>query len=923
MPKSQKTATSSGTTDTQTDILADSSESSPTPRSVSLTLILKGTPSGSEEHNLLAYFNGILILSGKWHNDEVLESESLPLINLKEPIFQTMIANTPLILLLRALGGKPAKDPDPLNHPDNRAGACIDLFPLLIGEQKILITAPLVSVQTGERTNCSVIVRAISLGKMDDKQVPLVLTMISVHCLPVAKDNTFYISAIGLNEVHNPIAINFNLSLSSANAEKIVFAAVSTAGNAANTAMNVHTKDKFVPNDLQLQDTEQCRSFYWNAIRRVLVDPESLRERLSSPFMIEVAGVPRTGKIDVRGRYMGVVDARVLLEPGQIGVTVCSKLVQYNEANTPDNIGPLLDLPPMSAKASARDTDPSVVDEFGHTAYAVIRLDLTEAIIPKSKLENLYEIMGFLLPEKTDIPLKKSRSDSVQDDLGIDARTIRKEGGALAVHKELSGLACKGMIPMNQGIKRTAANRLLMRVRSLLKNFPPGDCSYLDYQDTVTGQHAASRRAVTASFAPQTPAPRLPSIAAAARCRIAGDTRIADIHLETCFKVPEYYATALISKVLRLLEDGNEDDAKNHLYEALDSLPRNRYLLWIFGGLEFDRKEFSYVAGAALRIAVKGEYSDGTANSIGWAALHTFHHYNGNIYAAFVAAMKMRKNFALPVEWDQIIVRWTEANGEEEIYWIPETVSSDNPFLIAAAFFLCLRCYRFSEKLLQCVENGCASRGSNSIKYQVCPDVYYLRAASLILRHDYNHAMEMIIKAINKFGPTPKMSQMRATCLARIRNWDNDCDKALLEAERAGSDLCSSLLYSAALSDFKLDPMAALQRAARAHKQNPSGHTALLIGRIYVALDKQWFAERWISAAVNTEPLLADGWAMLALLAMYERNIDKARVMLRTARQAGPVSPDIEIEVSKVMEMVEVDRLPDFLVKHLCFCDHD
>lgn len=920
-PKSVKTS-SSRTTDI---LLLETSADSQTPRNLDLTLILKGTPPGPGEYYFYAYFNRVTLIAGKWSHNDIFESEMMPVLNLDDPEVQEMIANTPLVLILRFAGGKGTKELDPLAHPDNRAGASVDLFPLILGEQKTMVTAPLVSVNTGERyADCSVIVRAVSEGTKDNNLVPLMLTMISVHCLPPAKDNTFYVSAIGLNELHEPKAINFNLSLSTENAEKIVFAAVSTAGYAANTAINVHSDDKFIPDDLKCHNKKTCRSFYWNAMKRVLVDPELLYERLSSPFMIEIAGVPRTGKIDIRGRYMGIVDARVLLEPGQMSVTVCSKLVLYNENNTLDNIGPLLDLPPTSAK-SARDVDAKITDEFDHSTYAVIRFDLTESLVPKSKLEGLYYMMGFLPPGDANVLSNDTGSDSVQCD-PVDAPTIRKEAGALAVHKELSGLACKGMIPMTQGIKRTAANRLLMRVRVMLKSFPPGECSYLDYQDTVTGQHASSRRAVTASFAPQPPPPRLPNKNAASRCRIAGDNRIADIHLETSLKVPNH-PSVLISKILRCLEERDDAEAKIYLLEALKILTTNRYLLWIFGGIQFDQgPECSDRAGAALRIAVKGDYSDGTANAIGWAALHTFHHFHGNICAAHVAAKKMRKAFSLPVDWDLIINRWTETSGEEEVYWIPEVISSDNPLLIAAAFFLCLRCFRFSEKLLNCVEQECASYGVGTeyVKTKISPDVYYLRAASLILRRSYSSAMEKIQEAVDKFGPTPKISQMRVTCLACIRKWmwDEECSKALLEAENAGSVLCSSLLFSAALSELKTDPDTALQKAARAHKKNPSGHTSLLLGRIYAALGKQWFAERWLAVAVNTEPLLADGWAMLALLAMYDRNLNKARAMLRTARQAGPVSPDIEKELKRVMEKVGLDQLPDILVANLCLCDH-
>lgn len=898
----------------------DTNDSFATPRSMSLTLVLNGSPPGPGEFNFFAMFNGIIILEARWSDGTVLDAESLH-IDLKDPYFQKAIADKPLLFLLRAVGGKGTKDPDPLSHPENRAGASVDLFPLILGEEEVFITANMVLITTGEITDCFVEVRAISLGTKDESIIPLQLTMISAHCLPLAKEGTVYLSAIGLNEVHKPKAINFHMSLSTPKAEKIVWASVNTAGYAANTAMSVPTEDMFIPNDLQPQNTDICRSVYWNAMKRVLVDPNSFFERLSSPFLIEVAGVPRTGKIDIRGRYMGLVDAKVLLEPGQMSVTVCAKLLFFTEANTTEHGGALLELPPVSAKASARETE-FILDEYGHNAYAVIRFDLMESLAANSKLAALYETIGYPLPEGPVAPIDHLDTDTAPEESIIDVRRVRKEGGALAVHKELSGLACKGAIPMTQGIKRTAANRLLMRVRAMLKSFPPGECSYIDWQDTVTGQHAASRRAVTASFAPQPPPPRLPGKVAAARCRIAGDTRIADKHIKTNLKVAGSHPRSLISKTLRCLEERNDVDAKNYLIEALNSQSRNRYLLWILGGIEFDQEETADIAGAALRIAVKGEYSDGTANAIGWAALHAFHHSKGNVHAAFVAAKKMRKAFSLPTEWNKILERWTDTSGEEEIYWIPGVIASDNPILIAAAFFLCLRCYKLCERLLQCVEQDCAVRGSVKLKCKICPDVYYLRAASQILRRQFDSAMEMTLEGIKRFGPSPIMAQMRVTCLTCIRNWDRECDLALREAEKAGSELSPALLYRAALSKFKSDPKVAMQRVARAHKVSPSAYTALLIGRIYVKLGDEWLAERWLAAAVKTEPLLSDGWAMLSLLAMYEKNLDKAKIMLRTARQVGPVSPDIDEEVRKLMDIVQLDQMPDFLVKNICFCEH-
>ncbi|XP_021185363.3 uncharacterized protein LOC110372733 [Helicoverpa armigera] len=927
MTRKSKTSPSKTVSPTTADMLSytletNTNESVMSNHCMSLSLVLEGTPPGSGELTLLAIFNGLVVLEGKWNDKAVLESSSLPMI-LNDAHTQTMITCSPLVLLLRGSGGKASKDPDPFTHPENRAGASVDLFPLLIGETEVIVASQLVLIQSGELTNCWVNVHAVSPDKQELGLVPLVLTMMSAHCLPVPKDGTVYLSAIGLNDIHTPKAINFKMSLSNPSAQKIVFAEVSTAGYAANTAMNVINDDKFIPDDLTPRDKKTCRACYWNAMQRVLVDAELLQQRLATSFMIEVAGVGRGGKTDVRGRYMGLVDARVLLEPGQMGVTVCSKLLLFNETNTPDNVGALLDLPPTSAKASARADADNVVDEFDHPAYVVIRFDLTEPLVPKTKLETLFETMGFPPPENPDIASEHTDSEIVPVQAIVDVNNIRVEGGALAVHKELLGLACKGIVSMNQGIKRTAANRLLMRVRSMLKSFPPGECSYLDWQETVMRQHSASRRAVTASFAPQPPPPRLPDKVAASRCRIAGDTRIADRHIQSNLKVAGNNPRSLIAKALRCLEDRNDLDAKNYLLEALRIQNRNRYLLWIFGGLEFNQEgDGADIAGAALRIAVKGDYSDGTANAIGWAALHAFHHHNGNIYAAFVAAKKMRKAFSLPMDWDKILERWTETSGEEEIYWLPAVIGPDNPIMLAAAFFLCLRCYKFSERLLHCVEEGCASRGSTQLRSIITLDVYYLRAASLLLRRELDSALEMTMDGIIKFGPAPIMSQMRATCLTRIRNWDHECELALRGAEKAGSALCSSLLYTAGLSSFRDDPAMALQRVARAHKATPSPYTALLIGRIYCWLGDEFRAERWIAAAVNVEPLLADGWAMLALMAMYDRQKDKARLMLRTARQVGPVSPDIEEEIKKLMDIVKIEQMPDHLVKNLCLCEY-
>ncbi|XP_075969199.1 uncharacterized protein LOC142972201 [Anticarsia gemmatalis] len=920
-PKDKKDTTSaSGKTlsSTQPSGFTDSDENYVAPRCVSLNLQLHGSP-GEGDFMFLCIFRGLTILDGKWQDGLELGTDAMPL-NLNDSRIQMFIMSNPLILLLRAISAKPAKqDPDPFLNTDNRAGGNVDLSPLLLGEEEVATTVHLLSITTGEFLGCEVEVRAVAPGSSEITNIPLLITMISAHCMPVARDGTVYLGAVGLDGIHKPKAVDFGQSLSTPEAKKLVWASVATAGHVADTALSVPGDDRFVPDNLNMETTGECRSFYWNSINRVLVDSAELIERLSSPFLIEVAGVPRVGKVDVRGRFMSWVDARSLLEPGQMDITINSKLLFYNEANLPPNVGGLLELPPTSAKGpSARDND-QILDDFGHMAYIVIRFDLREPLFPKAKLVSLYESIGFPVPEGPAAPVETFDDEPEPENPIVDVRRIRKEGGALAVHKELCNLACRGDVPMNQGIKRSAANRLLVRVRALLKSFPAGECSYIDWQDTITGQHGASRRAVTASFDPQPPPPRLPDRIAAARSKIAGDQRIADKHIAQNLKVAGSHPRSLICKTIRCLEERKDLDARNYLFEALNRHIRNRYLLWILGAQEFDKgSEGAEIASAAFRIAVKGDYSDGTANAIAWAALHAFYHFNGNVFGAHIALRKMRKFYSLPREWQKILKRWSDVSGEEEVFWMPHIILSDNPFLITAAFFLCFRCFKFSECLLQCVENNCATIGSNSLECPITADVYYLRAASLIIRRQLNVAMEVTQQGIQRFGPSGLMSQMRLTCLACIRGWDGECEKAFDETEKAGAPICPSMLYKAALSGFKTNPIVALQRAALAHKVASSGHTALLIGRIYSRLGEDGLAERWCAGAVKIEPLLSDGWAMLAILAMYQRNMDKARTMLRTARQVGPISPDIEQNLNKVMEIVDLDQLPDSLVKNLC-----
>lgn len=905
------------------------------PPTIKVSLMLDGNPAGAGEWKFLAVFNARVILEGAWHHGNTYKNLNLPL-DLKQFNCQQLVAEKPLILLLRSASVKGgARDPDPLLNIDNRAGACVDLFPLIIGEDNVNIHTPLINITTGEIVTCSVKVyaRTTEPFQPDDSKTVLTITMISGHCLPFSKEGTVYIAAIGLDGVTERVSVKFEMSLSNSNAEKYVWASASQIYQAATTSICIFNDDVFVPEGLPLKKYDNCRNYYWYATKRVLVDPEVLKERLSNALLIELAGVPKAGKIDVRGRYMGYIDAGALLEPDQTSLSTSACLLFYNESDVPKQQEDLLDLPVTSAKASGRTTATTnmVFDEDGHHAFVIIRFDLLVPLEPKVKMAVLFETIGIVPPEGPSVPVDELEVEPPPENAVIDVGRIRKEGGALAVHEELSRLACMGTVPMNQGIKRTAANRLLMRVRSMLKQFPPGDCSYIEWQDTVTRQHVASRRAVTSSFAPQPPPLRPPARMAAARSRIAGDERIADTHIRWNLEHASGQPRALISKALRLLEEGNDLDANDFILRGLQSQPKNRFLLWIFGSQQYNKESpASAIAAAALRIAVKGDYSAATANAIGWAALHTLHHTNDNHYAAFTAAKRMRKSYELRRDWKKFYQRWVNTSGEEEMFWRPELISPDNPFLIAAAFFLCLKCFEFSESLLKCLENGCANclktaedrscRSSGSVEPNA--DVYYLRAASLLQRRQFEEALKCTLKGIKMFGPLAIMSQMQAMCLICIRGWDDTCQKAVVEAESFGFELSPTILLRAAEGSFFADPKRALQWAARAHKIAPSAHSALWIGRIYDRLGEVSLAERWASAAVKTEPLLADGWAVLALLAMYERNVDKARTMLRTARQAGPLSPDIEEHIKKVMELTDIEVLPDSLVKNLCFCEY-
>ncbi|XP_026329527.1 uncharacterized protein LOC113237328 [Hyposmocoma kahamanoa] len=900
-----------------------------TPRKVNITVMLKGQNPIQQDLLFFAYFDGQIMAEEKWQHE--LEIDLPIFLNLKDYGHKYLIAETPLLFIVRALtGSKAGKDPDPLAHVDNKAGGALDLLPLLIGEDEIYIKVRLISVETGDWYHgLKVVVHAETIGQLDHIYYPLIITMISAHCLPNVKDGTFYVGAIGLDILEEPVTVNFGLALSHRDAKKTVWAAVSTAGVMANSAYNAPDEDKFVPYDLNPQDLPQCNSVYWNAVKRILItDQSAFRKRLLRHFPVEIAGVPRIGKIDVRGRYTALVDVGVLLEPGQDSLISCAKLKYYSALPLGEGTGPLLVLPPSSTKNSARDRDPAsafVVDERGHNAYVVVQFNLMEPVIPKQRLYSLFETIGFPAPEG---PRRAHEStlhmEPLPEDPLVDARKIRLEEGALAVHKELSGMTCTGAVSMNQGIKRTAANKLMMRIRTMLKQFAPGECSYLDWQDTVTRQHATARRAVTASFAPQPPQPRMTQPYAAARCRMASDTRIAEYHISHNLEVSPEHPRPLLSKALRCLEQRYDSDAKKYIVQGLSSLVMNKYLLWMYGGIEYDKGEEALErAIAALQIACKGEHSDGTSNAIAFAALHTVLHYGNRPYGAFVAAKRMRKSYELQKEWPKFLKRWLESSGEEEIYWVPSVIRSDNPMLIAAAFFLCLRCYKLSEQILQCMENGCATLGSRfHLETIIFPDLYYLRAVSFLMRNQVDQAKNIIAAGIKKLGPCAMLTQIHATCLKVERGWDAECEHALINADRFGAEIPPALLLQSAMSHLKKNPDIALQRAARAHRLAPSAHTAFTIGLCYARMGDYNLSERWFAVSVKVEPLLADGWAMLAVLAMRQRDVDKARAMLRTAHQAGPLSDDVKFQVSKMMSIIKIETLSDSMLKNLCLCDY-
>lgn len=894
-----------------------------TPRNIIMNVELEGERiEGPGECIFIVIWNGMVILEEKWQDGIIVENDEIP-INLRDPATASVIADKPLALVMKLVSGKPSKDADPLLSVDIKAGSNIDMLPLLLGEEQIYVRVAFIYLLTGESTGCYAHV-TITAGAGSDERSPLLLTMISATCLPIAKEGTAYVSSLGLDELLDPIAIPFGMSATALSPNKLTWSSIVPLGYAAASEYNIPSEDLYMPSEMKSEKGQDCICTQWNICKRVLIDMDKFRERLRAPFLIEIAGVPKTGKMEVRGRYIGFVDAGVLLEPGEYGVTVCAKMIYYSEAALPEGLAPLLELPPSSAKPVIRDTD-DVMDEKGHTTYIAIRFDVIEYLVPKIIISSLYEVIARDPVEGPSVTTEELYVAPPPEDPSIDVRKIRKECGAQAVHAELSSMACTGTIAMNQSIKKTAANKLLGRIKSMLRQFPPCTATDIDWQDVVSGQHSAARRAVTASFAPQPPPPHVPSHLAAARSRLARDSHLANFVTDAKLKRSPHHPRTFLIKALRLLEERCDSVAREILQKGVGVQPKNKYLLWAFGSLEIDdypSDDGVVRAIAVFRIAAKSTNNDGTANAIGWAALHTLFHHAGQPHAAFVAARKMRKAYLLPRDWHGFLQRWTDISGEEECLWNPYILDTHNPLLLASAFFLCLRSYKFSNLLLNCCENGCATRGAtNLLPTHEIVDVYYLRAASYLSRGKVDDALEQTQAGIKRYGPCSKTSQMKATCLLFANGWDGECDNALTESEKAGAGPSPVLLLQAALGGMKTNPEVALQRAARAHKAAPCAHSALVLGRVYLHIEEDRLAERWAAAAVKLEPNLADAWAFMACIAIRRINIEKARSLLRTAYQVGPISSDIFQELQYLMAIVPAQSLANALVKELCLCD--
>lgn len=896
------------------DILSESCDS---PYRISLTAMLDGEgPDG--DWWFVVVLDGQIVLEGKWQNGLLLENEYIS-TDFSDPITAAKLADKPLVLLLRILTAKAAKDTDPLINPDNRAGGNVDLLPLILGLKRLQARVKLVDILTGEEKNCDVHVN-INSNADNISYTPLLLTMLNANCLPITKEGTVYLCALGVNGLSEPVGVHFGIALSTSDTRRITWASISAIGYAALSNYSIPNEDKYIPNDFDLNTDESCIVVYWNVCKRVLISNDILQDRLVKPFFIEIAGVPKAGKIDVRGRYMGFVEAGVLLEPGEQSVTTCAKLLYFSETELSDYATPLLDLPVASGKIVVRDTN-ILMDDAGHTAYVTIKFDLLEPLVSKMKTSMLYNMIDILRPEGVTVITDELDLKESPEDKTIDVRKIKKECGALFVHSELSSLACSDSIVMNQSIKRLAANRLLMRIKAMLKQFPPGKCANIDFQDIVTSQHSAARRAVNASFAPQAPPILPPFYLSAARSRLAGDMQTANVSTETSINIAPNHPKSWLVKALRSLEKRNDIEAREFLVQGVTIHPNNKYLLWALGAQESEIPERRVRANALFLLSIKRNL-DSISNIIGWSAIHTIQHYSHNTYSAFIAAKKMRKWYELFKDWRSFLDKWKRISGEEEFLWDPTLVDVNNPFIITSAFFLCLRAYRFSEMLLNCYSNGCATRGARfNIIDKIGPDVFYIRAASLLLRHMTDKALEQTWKGIDHCGPSTMMLQMRATCLLYAGGWDGKCETALKESERAAAKPCPMLLLRAALGAIETNPKIALQRAARAHKIAPCAQSALVISRIYFKLNEDDLSERWAAAAVKLEPNFSDGWAFLASLAIRAKKIDKARSLMRTAYQVGHVSKDIEEILEDFMDIYPVESLPQSIMKDICFCD--
>ncbi|GBP26196.1 hypothetical protein EVAR_74958_1 [Eumeta japonica] len=915
------TTTNSTKTNMQANSHSSSTDEVHSYRLIEMSLILDGIL--PTEHKFLMIMNREVLLDIIWEDQSNLMLQKLP-INLNNPNIASSLIDTPIVLLLRTIS-KSTKEYDPLLHPDNRAGANIDLLPVVLGEETYSIRVNLISLDTGLRTGCSVEIFFETSNSMENR-IPLLVTMINASCLPPPpKDDTCYIAAMDFEGLCEPSTVSFGLAASTYDAERIKWTSIDMLGNICNSDYFCTREDFYTPPNIDVNtEKDKCKCEYWNNCRRLLIDSSKLLDRLKSPFFVEIAGIPKKGKIEAREHYMGYADMEVLQQPGEYSVTVCAKLSFFDESELPEHITTLLNLPSVKSKGIPIRESNSVFDLFGHTSYVTIRFDLFEPLVPKLRNSKLYEILGLisctdeweLIDDFEEVPVEKDRT--------IDTKRIRTGCDALAVHSELCGITALNST-LNQTTKGTAANRLQTRIKTMLKEFYPGDCNYLDWQDIIRSQHSASRRAVTASFAPQPPQQQLPSLFAAARARLMCDHRIVNIHTKTMLDAAPNHPRSLLINVLRNLELF-EIQTPLKIINSFLQIQKNRYLLWILGALEFDqRSEENDRSFAAFQISVEKQVnSEALCNVLGWAALHVLHHFNGNHQAAFVAAKKMRKFFELPCDWNGFIRRWYIKSGEEECLWNPNLIATKSPFLIASAFFLCLRTYTFSAQLLECYEMGCDKKGSRlewTLPDQI--DKCYLQAASLLLRNHAQDALLHVEECIMNNGPVAKLCQMRAMCLVQMRGWDEECRIAFDTAVKEEAEPSSALLLRAASELLNINFHIALQYAAAAHKMTPCGHSAFIIARIYNKFGEDKLAKRWASAAVRLEMLLSDAWALLAIIAIRENQHDQALALLRTARQAGPINFEIAQEIKNLIALIPSKSTSELLFKNVCLCHYE